>query len=316
MDAGEDMQWTDPDWVADTNAWIETSLRRIGMPLTGPIEQPRVRPWATVLRAPTRQGTVWCKGMVEPVAHEPVAVSILSRIAPARMPRLLAADAGRRLMLTADGGVRLRDLDDERRDPKRWVGMLRTYARLQRDVEHAADELVGAGVPDRRLAVLPGLVAGLVDELRPEGVDGLADRVGSACAELASLRIPETIEHGDLHDAQVLVGPDGDRVFDWGDASVAHPFMTLTVALRVFAETVGVPDEGPAVDAAIDAFLERWRSLATLAALRRGARLGRALGGASRALTWQAIAVAAPATEREFPGFAAEWLKDTARALA
>lgn len=316
VDAVEDLRWTDPEWVADTTSWVETSLRRIGMPLTGPIEQPRVRPWATVLRAPTRQGTVWCKGMVEPVAHEPAAVSILSRIAPARLPRLLAADTGRRLMLTADGGMRLRDLDGERRDPKRWLAMLRTYARLQRDVEHAADELVGAGVPDRRLAVLPGRVAGLVDELRPEGTDGLADRVAAACAELAALRIPETIEHSDLHDAQVFVDPEGDRFFDWGDSTVAHPFMTLTVALRVFASTVGVPDEGPAVDAAVNAYLERWRSLAPLAALRRGAALGMALGGASRALTWHAIAVAAPATEDEFPGYAAEWLKDTAKMLA
>jgi Phosphotransferase enzyme family len=316
VDEGEDLIWTDADWVADTSAWVETSLRRIGMPLTGPIEQPRVRPWATVLRAPTRQGIVWCKGMVEPVAHEPVAVSILARIAPARMPQLLAADAGRRLMLTADGGMRLRDLEDERRDPRRWLAMLRTYARLQRDVEHAADELVGAGVPDRRLATLPGQVSQLVEELRPDGVQGLADRVAAACEELASLRIPETIEHSDLHDAQVFVDPEGDRFFDWGDASVAHPFLTLTVALRVFASTVGVPDKSPAVDAAIDAYLERWRSLATLAALRRGAALGRALGGASRALTWHAIAVAAPATEREFPGSAAEWLKDTAGMLA
>jgi hypothetical protein len=316
MDAVEDLRWTDPGWVANTSSWVETSLRRIGMPLTGPIEQPRVRPWATVLRAPTRQGIVWCKGMVEPVAHEPVAVSILSRIAPDRLPRLLAADAGRRLMLTADGGMRLRDLDDERRDPKRWQAMLRTYARLQRDVEHAASELVGAGVPDRRLAVLPGQVAELVEELRPEGVEGLADRVAAACAELAALRIPATIEHSDLHDAQVFVDPRGDRFFDWGDASVAHPFMSLTVALRVFASTVGVPDDSPAVDAAIDAYLERWRSLAPLAALRRAAALGRALGGASRALTWHAIALAAPATEQEFPGYAGEWLKDTARALA
>jgi hypothetical protein len=316
MEAVEDLRWTDPDWVADTRSWIETTLRRIGMPLTGPIEQPRVRPWATVLHAPTRQGKVWCKGMVEPVAHEPVAVSIMSRIAPARLPRLLASDADRRLMLTADGGMRLRDLEDERRDPRRWLAMLRTYARLQRDVEHAADELAGAGVPDRRLALLPGLVSDLVDELKPEGVDGLPERVAAACAELAALRIPETIEHSDLHDAQVFVDPEGDRFFDWGDASVAHPFMTLTVALRMFSSTVGVPDDSPEVGAAIDAYLERWRSLGPLAALRRSAALGRALGGASRALTWHAIAVAAPATEREFPGSAAEWLRDTARALA
>jgi Ser/Thr protein kinase RdoA (MazF antagonist) len=315
VDVGEDLIWTDPEWLAETHEWIIESLDRAGLTLMGPIEQPHVRPWATVLRAPGSEGTVWCKGMVSAVAHEPVAISILARVAPDRVPRLLAADRTRRLMLTADGGTRLRDLDAPRHDPKRWMAMLRTYARLQRAAEGAATELVGAGVPDRRLAVLPDRVAELVAELRPDGMDDLVPRIAKACAELAGLRIPETIEHADLHDAQVFVDPDGDRFFDWGDAAVAHPFLSLAVALRVLASTVGVADDSPTVDAAIDAYLERWSSLAPLAALRRGAALGRALGGASRALTWHAVAVDAPATEKLFPGAAEEWLRDTAQAL-
>ena len=316
MDAGEGLKWTDPEWLADTHDWVIESLDRLDLILMGPIEQPRVRPWATVLRAPSSEGTVWCKGMVAPVAHEPVAISILARAAPDRMPRLLAADGRRRLMLTADGGARLRDLEAPRRNPKRWMEMLRAYARLQRAAEGAADELVEAGVPDRRLALLTGQVADLVEELRPAAADELVPRLAAACAELAALGIPETIDHGDLHDAQVFADPGGDRFFDWGDASVAHPFLSLTVALRVMASTVGVADESRTVDTAIDAYLERWSSLAPLADLRRGATLGRALGGASRALTWHAIAVAAPATQRQFPDAAAKWLEDAAQALA
>ncbi len=316
VDVGQDLIWTDPEWLAETHDWVIESLDRAGLTLMGPIEQPRVRPWATVLRAPGSEGTVWCKGMVPAVAHEPVAISILARVAPDRMPRLLAADRTRRVMLTADGGPRLRDLEGQRRDPKRWMAMLRAYGRLQRLAEGSAAELIGAGVPDRRLAVLPEQVSKLVAELRPEGVDDLVPRVAEACAELAALGIPETIDHSDLHDAQVFASPDGDRFFDWGDASVAHPFLSLTVALRVLASTIGVADDSPAVDAAIDAYLERWSSLAPLAALRRGAALGRVLGGASRALTWHAIAVDAPATQRQFPDVAAEWLRDTAQGLA
>jgi hypothetical protein len=316
VDVGEDLIWTDPEWLAETHEWIIESLDRAGLTLMGPIEQPHVRPWATVLRAPGSDGPVWCKGMVPAVAHEPVAISILARVAPDHVPHLLAADAGRRLMLTADGGTRLRDVDALRRSPRRWMAMLRAYARLQRNVEHAAGELVAAGVPDRRLAVLPDRIGELVAELRPAGVDGLEARVRDACAELAALRIPDTIEHSDLHDAQVFVDPGGDRFFDWGDCSVAHPFLSLTVALRMFASTVGVPNDGRAVDAAVDAYLERWSSLAPLAALRRGVALGRALGGASRALAWHATAAAAPGTQRLFPDVAAEWLRDTAQALA
>lgn len=316
MDAGEDLRWTDTEWLAETHDWVIESLDRLGLTLMGPIEQPHVRPWATVLRAPGSEGTVWCKAMVAPVSHEPVAISILARAAPERVPRLLAADHARRLMLTADGGARLRDLAVPRRNPKRWMEMLRAYARLQRAAEGAAVELVGAGVPDHRLAVLPGLVAEVVEELKPPEADGLAARVAEACAELAALGIPETIEHSDLHDAQVFVGPEGDRFFDWGDSSVSHPFLSLTVALRVLASTVGVADQSATVDTAVDAYLERWSALAPLADLRRAAALGRVLGGASRALTWHAIAVAAPATERQFPRAAASWLEDTAQALA
>jgi hypothetical protein len=312
---GEALKWTDPDWLAATHDWILESLDREGLTLMGPIEQPHVRPWATVLRAPGSDGIVWCKAMVPAVAHEPVTISILARAAPDRVPRLLASDLRRRLMLTADGGTRLRDLEAPRRSPNRWMGMLRTYARLQRDVEHAAGELIAAGVPDRRPATLADQVAALVDELEPSGMDALVPRVAEACAELAGLGIPATIDHSDLHDAQVFAGPAGDRFFDWGDSSVAHPFMSLAVSLRVMAATVGVADESPVVHKAVDAYLERWSALASLADLRRGAALGRALGGASRALTWDAIARDAPATRHRFPDAARDWLRTTAQAL-
>ncbi|MGH3074745.1 MAG: aminoglycoside phosphotransferase family protein [Gaiellales bacterium] len=316
MDVGADLKWTDPEWLADTHDWVIESLDRLDLTLMGPIEQPRVRPWATLLRAPSSEGPVWCKGMIDAVAHEPVAISILARAAPDRLPRLLAADRARGLMLTADGGTRLRDLEVPRRNPKRWMEMLRAYARLQRAAEGAAGELVAAGVPDRRLAVMPGQVSALVEQLEPPGAGELVPRLTAACAELAALGIPETIEHSDLHDAQVFAAPDGDRFFDWGDSSVAHPFLSLTVSLRVLASTVGVADQSDTVDTAIDAYLERWSALAALADLRRGAALGRALGGASRALTWHAIGSAAPATRRMFPNVATEWLEDTAQALA
>jgi hypothetical protein len=48
-------------------------------------------------------------------------------------------------------------------------------------------------------------------------------RVTEACAELAALGIPATIDHSDLHDAQVFVDPAGDRFFDWGDAGWPIP---------------------------------------------------------------------------------------------
>lgn len=52
------MNWRDPDWLEEAHAWIRAHSPGA---LTGPIEQPHVYPWATVLRAPTSGGVLWFK---------------------------------------------------------------------------------------------------------------------------------------------------------------------------------------------------------------------------------------------------------------
>ena len=153
-------------------------------------------------------------------------------------------------MLLPDGGPRLRDLAPGERgdhDLDAWVRLLPRYAELQRSVEGRADALVAAGVPDERPERLTGVLDGLVaadpiwarldaDEveggIRARGV--LSRRradIAALAAGLAGSGIRPTIEHGDLHGGNILVGEDGVRFFDWGDATVAHPFGTLTTTL-------------------------------------------------------------------------------------
>ena len=55
--------------------------------------------------------------------------------------------------------------------------------------------------------------------------------VREACAELGAAGIPETIQHDDLHDAQVFVRDDRYLLLDWGDACISHPFFSLAVTL-------------------------------------------------------------------------------------
>ena len=46
-------QWTDPDWREDVHTWIHGVLAELGAEVTGPIEQPHIVPWSTVMRVPT-----------------------------------------------------------------------------------------------------------------------------------------------------------------------------------------------------------------------------------------------------------------------
>jgi hypothetical protein len=153
-------EWTDPAWLAEAEAWI----RRHVAP-TGEIEQPHVRPWATALRVPTADGVVWFKASAPEVAHEGPVVQLLAARRPDLVPPLLALDRERAWMLSADGGTRLRELVESERDLSRWLDVLPAYAALQRDAAVDVDAFLAAGVPDCRLAALPGLYRGLAERL-------------------------------------------------------------------------------------------------------------------------------------------------------
>ena len=64
------------------SAWADERLAAAGLARTGDVEQPRVRPWATVLRMPTSGGTVWLKATGPEVAFEVGLYELLVRVAP------------------------------------------------------------------------------------------------------------------------------------------------------------------------------------------------------------------------------------------
>ena len=91
-----------------------------------------------------------------------------------------------------------------------------------------------------------------------------------------------SLQHDDLHDANVFVADGRHRFFDWGDASVAHPFLSLLVPLRVAADALGVPNGDRVLLRLRDAYLEPWSAYGSPAELREQCRAG-AAGGAAAA---------------------------------
>ena len=83
---------------------------------------------------------------------------------------------------------------------------------------------------------------------------------------------PHTIQHDDFHGGNIVVGPDGDRFFDWGDAVIAHPFATLDVTFNSIAHRTGRDLGDPAFDRLRDAYLEAWTDVAPRDVLRRRRR--------------------------------------------
>ena len=297
MDA---LLWEQADWLDEAVGWVEAELARLGLRAAGTVEQPHVRPWSTVLRAPTAQGDVWFKACTPALAHEIVVVQVLSRLRPDCLPALLAADSERGWMLQADAGARLRELAD----PGRWLDILPRYAQLQVDAAEVAEELRRAGAPDRRFAALPAAFDDLLGRRRGLEPDVLArlggsGRIAELCAELAALGLPETIQHDDLHSGNVFVH-DGRYLFvDWGDACLSHPFLTLHVTMRVLAYELGLAEGAPELDRFRDAYLEPWTAFRPATDLVSVLPAADLLGALCRALTWQLVAEETPPADRD-----------------
>ena len=273
-------RWTDPAFVADATAWVDARLHELGLARTGDAEQPHVRPWSTALRVPTTGGPVWFKANHEPLRHEAVTTELVARRCPGRVLAPLAIDPETGWMLSPDAGRRLREVVEEERSLARWHDVLDGYARIQLACEDDVDELVRLGVPDLRLSTLPDRYGALlteVDEVDPRLPDPA--HVARLCDDLAAYGVRETVQHDDLHDAQVFVGRDGTHlVTDWGDACVSHPFLTLSVTLEgVVAwgvdDVAGSEDVAPYLETYVRPYRERHAGDLTTAA-RLAMRLG------------------------------------------
>ncbi len=300
-----------PIWREEAEAWIHAAVERLGLRTTGSMVEPHASPWSTVLRVPTTAGDLWFKA---PNARREAALtSALIRYTPTCVLPLLAVDIERGWMLMPDGGTRLRELVRGDRDFRDWLPVLPVYAELQITLAAHVDELLGLGVPDYRLAALPAQLPRLLQDteiLRIDREPGLTaaehaqlwelvPRVEELAAELAAYGIPETLNHGDLHDGNVFAGTDGPRFFDWGDATVSHPFYSLRTTFVSVEISLDLPDGAGELPELRDAYLEPWTRLHPREELAAAFGLARKLAPLDAAVRWYEEVVRMDAEQRE-----------------
>ena len=282
--------WVDPEWRAGADAWIAEQLELLGREPTDAFDQIHDRPWSTVIRVPTLEGNVFFKAGSPPLRHEAALTEFLGMRRPDCIPAPLAIDSVRGWMLMEDGGQTLRELIEIERDLSRWKDVLPLYGGVQIDLMEDVPALLAVGVPDFRLASLPAKLEALLDEIeeQPDEERGRLRAslpwVREACEELALAGLPETIQHDDLHDAQIFVRDDRYLLLDWGDACVSHPLFTLAVTLDgVIAWGVDDVETSEPTGRYRDAYLEPFRGLTT-SDLPDLAQTARRLGWVCRAL--------------------------------
>ncbi len=299
----QDLLWLQPSWRKQAHAWIDVALARRGIALAGTIEQPHVRPWSTVLRVPTTQGSVFFKASAPALVHEAALSAALAHWRPDCIPAVLAFDAVRGWLLMRDAGEPLRTRIQAERDISRLLAALPLYAEFQIDMTQRCDQVLALGAFNRRLQVLPELYQLLLEDRaalmidQPDGLtseaykraQALAPHLQTFCEELARYGLPETLHHDDFHDANIFER-DGQIIFtDWGESCVAHPFFSMTVALRSVAFSLNLPNNAPELSQLRDAYLEPWTRFAPCEHLLEAMRLAQWLGMLCRTLTWHHV---------------------------
>ena len=297
------LAWTQPGWIEQARAWIRAELERQGLTASGPIEQPHVRPWSTVLRVPTSQGLLYFKATAPMLAHEPALTRALARWQPDCMPEVVAADAERRWMLLRDSGDSLRSRIQAEQDIERWHAVLPLYAGVQIEMAGRVPDLLALGAFDRRLATLAGQYQRLLADTdamligQPDGLTAeeyerlcaLAPRFAALCERLAGYGVPETLHHDDFHDGNIYVRDDRYTFADWGESCVAHPFYTLVVTLRSIAYRQGWAEDAPELARLRDSYLAPWARFDSRENLLAAFALAQRVGMVCRALTWHMV---------------------------
>ena len=202
-------------------------------------------PWAKSYRLSRGNEAAYLKllpphqaGVLEPVAA-------LARHFPVRIPKVLAYDAGRGWLISAQHGGRTLDYDAESDD---LMALVKAYAHLQAD--SAREPALFDGMPKPVVSELP---ARLLAFLRPQ--DGASAEMPSHVAadyflgatEAARYHralqrrvdllqhhlksagaLPPTINHGDLRPPNAAIADDGHCVIlDWDDVMVGPAGMSL-----------------------------------------------------------------------------------------
>ncbi len=317
-------RWWSAAWRSVAEDWLRTTLSRQGIEVFS-VDQPRVRFWSTQLRAETSSGVVWFKENAPSQAFEAGLVEVVADLAPRHVDVPLATDRDRGWLVTRDLGQTIGAAGEV--GVEDYAAVLREWGVVQRQLETAGDQVIGAGVTWFRESEAAEWAVAVADECaalslgdarrinsaeRALVADGVF-RIAAAAAELEASGIPDSLQHNDLHPWNAFRMPSGELTFiDLGDALWCHPWATARNPLWGMRIRLELARDAPALRRVEDAYLELWTDVAPLRELRRLLPAAERLSCLHRAASWRRLQADVPveAIDIEYRRVVGDWLLD------
>lgn len=202
--------------------------------------------YSEVYKIETSTGrTLYLKQVPEALFLEPMMLAFLHEQDCQNIPKLVAKNNTLHCFLMAScGELSLRSLFKGHVN----LGMLNqgitNYTKIQRCLENKTPELLQIGILDWRLNRFASLYYQLLQQEQLLMVDGLTrqeiDQLNQLypyciklCSDLSEYKVPETINHCDFHENNMLFDPEtrAVNIIDWGEVVLTHPFLSLSGCL-------------------------------------------------------------------------------------
>ena len=302
MSNSSQLLWQDTAWKEQVREWIQVQTQNQGILITGEIEQPHMYAWSTVLHMPTDQGKLFFKATAHETLYEAALTQALAAWFPESMPEFVAVDARRGWMLMRDGGDQLRASIRPTKDISPWKPVIKRYAEVQIGLAEHVTEMLSLRTPDRRLSILPDLFSQLLAEEPSFLIDqekGLtsaewqevkdkATRFEEICQQLTAYGIPDSLNHGDFHDGNILVKNGRITFFDWGDGDITHPFVSLRNLFVSIEIALDLADYSftPEMAELLDLYLEPFQKFTSRENLHTAYQVSRPVATVVKALAW------------------------------
>lgn len=201
--------------------------------------------YSVVFKIETSHGVIYLKQTPEKLFIESKNLAFLHAQGCGNIPECIAENRALCcfLMLSC-GDELLRQLFKRDVDFNQLRQGILNYTNIQRLLEKKAQQLISLGTPDWRLHRFASLYYQLIKQDDLLITDGLTrkeiDRLHQLyptciklCEDLSAYAIPETINHCDFHENNMLLDKKTGaiNIIDWGEMVITHPFFSLNGCL-------------------------------------------------------------------------------------
>lgn len=201
--------------------------------------------YSVVYKIETTQDTFYLKQTPEKLFIESKTLAFLNKEGCRNIPERIAENSDLYcFIMRACGDDSLRQLFKGHVDADQLKQGILNYTIIQRLLENKLQQLLSLGIPDWRLHRIASLYYQLIEQDKLLLDDGLTEKEINRlhqlypaciklCEDLSRYRIPETINHCDFHENNMLLDKKTGaiNIIDWGETVISHPFFSLNGCL-------------------------------------------------------------------------------------